>query len=524
MSTETDANIELIPATKTTNYSDNGFVELHDNARLSSFTEKARSQLGWQRLRTALDGALSATAGYLTEPTGNAPNNFPLFSYAGYSGAILPKKICVWQDSVQPEQFREFLHIFKKIPTAAQHRIVFVYHDRISAIKLMSRVRSLVAVSERFGTRLASVDVVEPTAESDEIISNLMTENHDAALVNLSADKQFGAEVLSVKHHKYKSHPEYAERIIRQLIHEVQLKQFNASEDEVKYLNSVLIALKLDLAFVMDRSASSEVLEAMALARQLDDEVLIANCQRFATQCLNITNEAVAMLNASCGILSKYPEFTEQHGHILPSYFGSVSNRNTALLVTSEQAVDPGSMENDFWEAKARLPVYQNMSLLGNAAGVAHLISGQYEKAKEIFGICVSENAELTDRLNMHCNLLIAQFFADGSYSEGTFHRLLDQLETYDMGKNWEYLRVRMSLNLMRIAVHSRENYTRAWEAIAQSHFWADYKGENSLDARFNFFLKKRFPYYFDGNRMKGQFGAFVEMYKLFPSLDKDYT
>jgi len=506
-----------------TEASTDGGLVIYNNYQLADFTNKFQTSIQWKYIRSMLDGILWSCLSYFTEPSGSVPNNFPIFSYAGYSSIDLPIKIKIKQDEVKSKELAEFLHIFKHINHHSINKIEFEYKNREEAINLLSNVQSLISVSEFFGDRHEQINMPKPEVNHSNAISNLMTENHNAGRVTSEEYVTFGIELLSAKHYKFHEHPDIAETYIRKVIKKVQEKQYNSKRKEVEYLNSIIISLKLDLAFVMDRAAANEVMDAMALARQIDDKVLIANCQRFATQCLDMSSEAIAMLESSCNLLREFPESSEENGHILPCLFGSISNRNTTKLVLNKTLIDPKSMENDFWEAKSRLPMYQNMALLGNAAAVAYMVFGNFKDAERILNLCINENAEHTDRLNMYCNLLVAQYLGAKSYNSEIFCRLIDQLNQYEKGANWEYLKVRMSLNLMRISTLN-EHFVMARDVSARSPFWGDYDHTISLDDRFDFFLKKRFPYYFEGNRMKGGIGEFVSFYKIFPSIDKDYT
>ncbi len=493
-----------------------------DNCHLQNITTQIQKSLKWQKLRSSLDALLSAGISYLSEPTGQTPNNFPLFSYAGYSHAPLPKKVRIKQDEVQADDLAEFLHVYRKIGYSDSSKIEFEYYDREKAISLFSNVRSLTRVSEYFGNRQQWITLPEPKDNKTSGISALMTENHDAALALPDTGGVLGSQILRAKHLKHQAHPIESGRYIRVLIESVKKRIFEANRKEARYLNSVIISLKLDLAYIMDRAAAKEVMGAMSLARQIDDPVLIANCQRFATQCLDMTPEAIAMLEASCQTLSKYPEYSEESGHILPSYFGSISNRNTCMLTQPKSSFDPSSMEDDYWEAKSRLPTYQNMALLGNAAAVSYMVHRKFTDALRMLEMSINDNAEYTDRLNMYCNLLIAQKFCFGSYDKNLLNALVDQLTGYDRGGNWEYLKVRMCLNLMRIT--DCDDYSMVSNVCNHSFYWKNAPQNMTLDERFNYLLKSRFPYYFKDEVMKGGIGEFVQFHKVFPSIDKDYT
>lgn len=496
---------------------------VHNNDQLRQLTEVAQSSLNWRKVRAGLDGAISAAIAYFTEPTGEAPKNFPLFSFAGYSGADILNNIRIKQNHVKPETPTEFLHLFRRVSNPNSGTLEFEYHNRQKAVELFSTVRTNTVVSEFFGTRREVINLPEPEQLRIGTVSNLMTENHEFGLLGVNKSTDTGQRILNAKHMKYHAHPIKAEQYIRAVIIDLQKGQFAASREEVKYLTSLIISLKLDLAFVLDRSAAPEVLDALSLARQLDDKVLIANCQRFATQCLDMSNEAIAMLQASCSTLREYPEYTDENGHILPSLFGSLSNLNTTKLTLTKSSIDAPSMENDYMEARTRLPSYENMALIGNAAAVGYMVQNKFYDAVRVLEKCINENAEHTDRLNMYCNLLIAQKMESCSYNDRIFENLVEQLSVFEKGPNWEYLKVRMSLNLMRIA-SEKDHHDMAENIAAKSSFWKKSFSEMSSEEAFWLFLKERFPYYFEGSSIKGGIGEFIHFNKLFPSVDKDYT
>ncbi len=499
-----------------------GMSTVRDNLQLEQVTSSIQESMKWRSVRTALDAILTATISYLTEPTGGSNGSFPLFSYAGYAGNNLSDKIVIHQNCVRANTLAEFLHVFKRVGQSETSEIKFLYSDRDSALELLSHVNSLASFREFFGDREKHLKIKRVSSNKVDHVSNLMTENHEDAIAALQSEDGFGSKIIAAKHSKCSEHPSVSEPKIRELIAEVQKKQFSASTSEIRFLNSLMVSLKLDLSYVVDRSSSVEIMEAMAIARQIDDKVLIANCQRFANKCLDMSSEALAMLEASCETLRKFPEFTEENGHILPSYFGSVSNRNTTILTQSHSLVDPNSMENDYWEAKSRLPTYPNIALLANAAGVAYMVKHDFVNAQRLLRMAVSENAEYVERLNVYCNLLLAQYLESGSYEQMLFEGLLNKLSEFDMGEHWEYLSVRMLLNLVRIATKP-EHYHKALSICAKSSFWEGFDPTQNLDVTFSYFIKKRFHYYFENGRLKGSIGEFIDMYKIFPAIDKDY-
>lgn len=432
----------------------NNALVIHDNAQLKRFIEAAQESTKWKNIRVALDALLSASIAYLADSSGQAPRSFPLFSYAGYNKNQLPNVIRIKQDKIQSKEMAEFLHLFKRISPSGQHEIEFVYQSRESSLETLSQVQSLCTLVESFGSREHIVNLKEPDAQfNQDHISNLMTENHQAGLSALpTINMDYASCVLAVKHQKHSDHPSNTEKKIKKLISDLQYRQFGSNKEEAKFLSTVIISLKLDLAYVMDRTASQEVIEAMALARHLDDPILVADCQRFANQCLDMSDEALTMLESACNTLRKFPEFTDQSGHILPKLFGCISNRNTTKLTRHKSYIDAHQMENDFWEAKSRLPSYHNLALLGNGSAVAYLIQGKYYDAVRMLQASVGENVETTERLNIYCNLLLAQYLESGDYSELVFRRLVDRLSEFDMGMHWEYLKVRILLNLMQIS------------------------------------------------------------------------
>lgn len=498
-------------------------LTVHNNALLQEFTENYQREMKWRPVRTLLDSALSATIAYFSEPDGKVPNNFPIFSYAGYAGISLPETILLKQDHLQADTLAEFLHLFKRMDRYANKTIILEYHDRDSALKLLSNIQSLASVSELFGQRKKTILLPEPVNDNPNAISDLMTENHLAALCRLEKSGNLAEQLLAAKHLKYNEHPPIAASRIQAIINSVLEMLLTAKAHEVKYLNSVIVSLKLDLAYVLDRESSPIVLEAMALARQIGDDVLLAHCQKFATLCLDVTPEAIAMLDSACRTLSQYPEYTEENGHILPSLFGAISNRNTTSLILPGHQVIPESMKDDYFEAKARLPSYQNMALLGNGAAVACLVKGRFKEAREILENCYGDNAEITDRLNVRCNLLIAQYLETGGFNEVMFQALVTELQQYDMGENWDYLKIRMGLNLLRIAQTGAQSEA-ALAIISHSPFWSEGIFGKSHAELLEIFLKKRFHYYFENGKMKGCIGDFVRTFGLFPGIDKDYT
>jgi|GEM_PF-2424217 hypothetical protein len=496
---------------------------IRDDSQLSKINSSIRSHLKLEKFRHALDTAVAIAASYLAANAGTAPAHYPIFSSPFAGDLHTPDQVLIQQNKVLSGTLIEFLSHFLAVPKKRRPRLFFSYHDRNQVVDLLGRVSSLVEVTQKFGKEARFVKLDEAISEDDEILAFALHGNH---LPNLNRYLRGDHSILlgwaAAKSAKLHDVPGEAEEIINGTITKVRGRLQEDAATNKPFWLTLYVQLLLDRAFFAD-GGTGDAQQALLLARQLNNSPLIAHCERFANQFLGVGDEALAMLNDSFERFAEIPENSEEYLLYTPTRLATILNRNTTMLISATTAVDPGSFEADYLQAKELFPSYSNIGMMASSAGVAAMIRGHGKRAIRLLEKATLERSLPIDGFNIRMNLLCAQSNYFGDIDERDFKALCEEVRSFPFADNWEYQRVRIVSNLLKVATSS-ELRELAWSTLSMSRFLEDFDGWDDDRALRDYLIRKRYSHYLRGNTLAGQFGKFSIRTGLFPCIDKDWT
>ncbi|MBL3611285.1 hypothetical protein [Rhodovulum sulfidophilum] len=504
-------------------HSEQSAWHIRDDSQLSEINSSIKSNRKIEKFRSALDTAVAIAASYLSANAGSGPMYFPIFSSPSAGDLYSPDQVLIQQNKIGSDTISEFLSNFLSIGSTARPKLLISYHDRAQLLKLLSKVSSLVEVTQAFGKECRPVKLDSSKSSNEEILSFVLSGNH---LPNLNRYLDGDPSILmgwaAAKSVKLLDVPDKAEKIIEDTISKVLLRLKYAEQRSKSFWMTLYIQLLLDRAFFAD-GAGGHAQQALLLARQLGSSPLIAHCQRFANQTLGVGAEALAVLNDSVERFQLIPENSEDYLLLTPSRLGATLNRNTTALISSTSPVDPGRFEADFLQTKEIFPSYSNIGMMASAAAVAAMIKGHKKRAVSLLEQASIERSLPIDGFNIRMNLLCAESNYAGSIDERDFRALCEDVRLFPFPVNWEYHRVRIASNLLTVAT-SPELKDLAWNVIDKNRFLADFDGWGDEAKLRNFLIRSRYTHYLVGGTLAGQFGRFCSRTGLFPCIDKDWT
>ena len=496
---------------------------IRDNTQLSKINHQIKSSRRLEKFCSTLDTGLAVTVSYLAASAGTAPTHFPIFSSSIAGNFNLPDRILLQQDEISSGTISEFLSNFLSTVNKARPKFIISYHHRPRLLELLSKVSSLVYVTQRFGKNIEAIKLDDRESEDNEVLNFVLNGNHLPNLKRyLEGDESILLGWAAAKSIKLLDVPGEVEKIIKDTIQKVVGLLENAEQENKSFWLTLYIQLLLDLAFFTDGSGGYAQ-RALLLARQLDSIALIAHCQRFANQTHGVGSEALAILNDSIERFKLIPENSESYLLLTPSRLAAILNRNTTMLISGRTLVDPGAFESDFLQAKEVFPSYSHIGMLASAAAVASMVRGNKKRAVSLLEQAVLERSMPIDGFNIRMNLLCAQYNYAGSTDEQEFQHLCEDVQSFTFPKNWEYHQVRIASNLLTVAT-SKELEELAWSVIAESSFLSKFKDWGNKERLRDFLIRNRYLHYLQGRNLAGQFGRFSARTGLFPCIDKDWA
>ena len=224
----------------------------HDT-QLSAINDSIKSNRKLVKFRNALDTAIAIAASYLAANGGVAPSYFPIFNSPIAGDLYSPDQILIQQNKIASETISEFLGNFLSIGNKARPKLLISYHDRRQLLGLLSKVSSLVNVTQKFGKKIRTVKLENSKSNDDEILSFVLNGNH---LPNLNRYLEGDHSILlgwaAAKSAKLLDVPGEAENIIEETITKVIMHIENAEQQNKVFWITLYIQLLLDRAFFAD--------------------------------------------------------------------------------------------------------------------------------------------------------------------------------------------------------------------------------------------------------------------------------
>lgn len=234
---------------------------------------------------------------------------------------------------------------------------------------------------------------------------------------------------------------------------DIIIKDIKESKENNILKNSFLCLALLNRVFCMDKGGQ-DILDALSLAQELNNDVLLAHVYRYADLIPNINREEQKQL------LSEAKKIFRDNGMYDHALY---SENNELVLELYEDKIDAKKYKDLAIKATSEVHGLVGTSHIQNNAGVAYLLSGNPERAIEFFenGLAFAQREDrIVQRAAIQVNLLLAKSYAlepiDPSLLVLTMQRIFDSLGTTEL----PYLTSNYVMNILSLSLkHSSSLY-----------------------------------------------------------------
>ena len=227
-------------------------------------------------------------------------------------------------------------------------------------------------------------------------------------------------------------------------VHNLEIFTCESQSDEV-ILEALLCLSKLSKVYAFD-NAGTDLKDAVSIAMDLDDKVLLAHTMRYIDFDKGIERfQKIALLEEATKVFQNNK--IEDHAFYC---------RNNALLQTfySEQ-IDRQAFNNLADEAFYSVPGLVGMSIIFNNAGVANLYNGRYLDAIDYFskGLPYGKS-RLLQFYGLQCNKLIARALSLEVIEISSLYVLIGEIISSFPKNAYSFLTANYIVNILSIVLH----------------------------------------------------------------------
>lgn len=234
----------------------------------------------------------------------------------------------------------------------------------------------------------------------------------------------------------------------------ILIDDIQSPHDNDMLRKSFLCLALLNRVFCND-NGGQDIFDALTLAKELDNDILLAHVYRYADFFPDISNkEQKNLLNIATKTFKK----NGMHDHAI------YSENNSLVLDFYEDRIDAKKYNDLAVRATTEVHGLVGTSHIQNNAGVAYLLTGNSEKAIELFkkGLAFAKKEDRTvQRLAIQTNLLIAKAYALEPIEQveliRNMRQIFDALGTTEL----PYLSSNFVMNLLSLALNQSQNLYR---------------------------------------------------------------
>ena len=501
-------------------------VRLRDEAEVTEFVAAVRKENRSHKLTASLDLVTNGLIHSQLPPTGDVPPVFPYFSRS--SGPFQDAHstyLEIMQDKVTSKSLANLQSQFRSTERTSRPKIVFIVEEKQAAHSTFAKLNSVSDTFYPTPTGVRRIELPDVAANDYERLYFTRYENHRAAALADLPDTDdmridFINRLMQIKSQKATLDPTHLLPKLKTLCDKANRRLVTATSENREFWATAWIHSLVEQAYIQE-SAKLEIQSAIGMLSMIEEQALAAHVLRFSNQVLGTSSEALAYLRRGKKEFESLSPATFSAEMYQPSYFGLLQNLHVTELY-QPNAADPGKAEASYRFVKSEGPFFTNLAMLGNAAALGYLTSGETNKALLLYEELRHDNADEIDRWSILCNRLIAMHMYYGEVEPEELTSFAEILVMAEVSDVWKYHILRFALNIIQMDTRGIVS-DDMWRLVSQSEYF-DELPPGDVIAHQKVIIAKDFDSHLLDGKLGGQMGDFVSKTGFFPSSDFDWT